>query len=255
MTPRRSSTEKTHAGVQGGANSAAGAAPAVEVGLPKEGGLLRGVIASRGLAVGRTIQLTRPEVSVAENGAGIAHENAEFDRARSVVRDRRKSTAGSSPGKSLARTWSYSTTRSWSRARALRYVSGSYGFRLALGDSSHGDVVTRASARAYGRASSRSARSGVAGTDGAERCGESNTGVAGALDSAHQGVIALAARGSRCDPSGGNLYGRRWTNLSRSHPGGCHGYSGTGGHGAGAPEPGGFDTRGVGYRAGHAWST
>jgi phosphoenolpyruvate-protein phosphotransferase len=87
--------EKTHAGVQGGANSAAGEAPAVEIGLPKEGGLLRGVIASRGLAVGRTIQLTRSEVSVAENGADIAHENTEFDRARSVVRTHLKSTAGS----------------------------------------------------------------------------------------------------------------------------------------------------------------
>ena len=75
--------------------AAAGAAPAVEVGLPKEGGLLSGVIASRGLAVGRTIQLTRPEVSVAENGADIAHENAEFDRARAVVRTHLKSTAGS----------------------------------------------------------------------------------------------------------------------------------------------------------------
>jgi phosphocarrier protein FPr/phosphocarrier protein len=65
--------------------------------LPKDGGLLRGVIASRGLAVGHTIQLTRPEISVAENGAGIAHENAELDRARSVVRTHLKSTAGSGP--------------------------------------------------------------------------------------------------------------------------------------------------------------
>jgi phosphocarrier protein FPr/phosphocarrier protein len=73
-----------------------GEAPAAEtVALPKEGGLLRGVIASRGLAVGRTFQLTRPEVRVAETGAGVAHENAEFERARSIVRTHLKSTAGS----------------------------------------------------------------------------------------------------------------------------------------------------------------
>ena len=88
--------EKAHASRQGAVTFAVGATPAVEnAGLLKEGGLLRGVIASRGLAVGRTVQLTRPEVSVAENGAGIAHENAEFDRARSVVRGHLKSTAGS----------------------------------------------------------------------------------------------------------------------------------------------------------------
>ena len=63
--------------------------------LPKDGGVLRGVIASRGLAVGRTVQLARPEISVLENGAGISHENAEFDRARGVVRIHLKSTAGS----------------------------------------------------------------------------------------------------------------------------------------------------------------
>ena len=87
---------KAPVGAQENAGSAGGETPAVELaGLPKEGGLLRGVIASRGLAVGRTIQLTRPEVSVAENGAGLAHENAELERARSVVRTHLKSTAGS----------------------------------------------------------------------------------------------------------------------------------------------------------------
>ena len=63
--------------------------------LPTDRGVLRGVIASRGLAVGRTVQLARPEISVLENGAGISHENAEFDRARGVVRTHLKSTAGS----------------------------------------------------------------------------------------------------------------------------------------------------------------
>ena len=61
----------------------------------KDGDVFRGVIASRGLAVGWTIQLTRPEISVSENGAGISHENAEFDRARSAVKTHLKSTADS----------------------------------------------------------------------------------------------------------------------------------------------------------------
>ena len=89
------SEKSSLAGHSVAAQAPVGETPAVEVGLPKEGGLLRGVIASRGLAVGRTIQLTRTEVSVAENGAGVAHENAEFDRARAVVRAHLKSTAGS----------------------------------------------------------------------------------------------------------------------------------------------------------------
>ena len=86
-------TDKAHPRAE---NPVAVDTPAAEVGaLPKGGGVLRGVIASRGLAVGRTVQLARPEISVAETGAGIAHENAEFDRARSVVRNHLKSTAGS----------------------------------------------------------------------------------------------------------------------------------------------------------------
>jgi phosphocarrier protein FPr/phosphocarrier protein len=60
-------------------------------------GLLRGVIASRGLAVGYTLQLTRPEIGVLEQGGGVAHETAEFDRARSLVRTRLQAVAGSGP--------------------------------------------------------------------------------------------------------------------------------------------------------------
>ena len=59
--------------------------PVVEA-LPKDGDVIRGVIASRGLAVGRTMQLSRPEISVPETGVGIPHETAELDRARSVVK-------------------------------------------------------------------------------------------------------------------------------------------------------------------------
>src|SRR5262249_38738908 len=43
---------------------------------------LRGVIASRGLAVGRAVPLKGAEVQVAEAGKGIGHESAEFERAR-----------------------------------------------------------------------------------------------------------------------------------------------------------------------------
>jgi multiphosphoryl transfer protein len=64
---------------------------------PKDTSLLRGVIASHGLAVGYTLQLRRPEISVPEDGAGVAHENAELDRARSLVRARLKAVASSGP--------------------------------------------------------------------------------------------------------------------------------------------------------------
>ena len=83
--------EKSPSRAQAAANSAAVETSA----FAKDGDVFRGVIASRGLAVGRTIQLTRPEINVLENGSGISHENAEFDRARSVVKTHLKSTADS----------------------------------------------------------------------------------------------------------------------------------------------------------------
>jgi phosphocarrier protein FPr/phosphocarrier protein len=49
---------------------------------------LRGVIASRGLAVGRAVTLKAAEIAVVEAGRGIAHESAEFERARDEVRAR-----------------------------------------------------------------------------------------------------------------------------------------------------------------------
>jgi multiphosphoryl transfer protein len=63
----------------------------------KEPGMLRGVIASRGLAVGYALQLTRPEICVLEEGGSVSHETAEFDRARSLVRTRLQAVAGSGP--------------------------------------------------------------------------------------------------------------------------------------------------------------
>ena len=59
--------------------------------------VLRGVIASRGLAVGRTLKLTRSEMVVPEQGVGVSHESAELDRARSLVRDRLRQTAAAGP--------------------------------------------------------------------------------------------------------------------------------------------------------------
>jgi phosphoenolpyruvate-protein phosphotransferase len=83
----------------GGAPSANTMVPLPEpnTALPHEDNILRGAIASRGLALGYTLQLSRQEISVPENGAGISHENVELDRARALVTARLKATAGSGP--------------------------------------------------------------------------------------------------------------------------------------------------------------
>jgi phosphoenolpyruvate-protein phosphotransferase len=73
------------------------AAQSEAVSLPKEDNILRGVIASRGLAVGRVVQQTRSEISVPESGAGVGHEIAELDRARGVVKVQLHAAAGSGP--------------------------------------------------------------------------------------------------------------------------------------------------------------
>ena len=62
--------------------------PAPPPAARQQGNRLRGVIASRGLAVGRAVTLRAAEIQVTENGRGIAHESAEFDRARAEVRTR-----------------------------------------------------------------------------------------------------------------------------------------------------------------------
>jgi phosphocarrier protein FPr/phosphocarrier protein len=59
---------------------------------------LRGVIASRGLAVGRAVPLKGAEVQVAEAGKGVAHETEEFERARAVVHARLEQIAASAHG-------------------------------------------------------------------------------------------------------------------------------------------------------------
>jgi phosphoenolpyruvate-protein phosphotransferase len=49
---------------------------------------LAGVVAVRGFAVGRAARLARTAIAVTETGRGTAHESAEFERARAVVRAR-----------------------------------------------------------------------------------------------------------------------------------------------------------------------
>ncbi len=64
------------------------ATAAVASAAPAEPGVLRAVIASQGLALGPAFYLDAAELLVAEAGAGVAHENAAFDRARDAVRTR-----------------------------------------------------------------------------------------------------------------------------------------------------------------------
>ncbi|HET9330722.1 MAG TPA: phosphoenolpyruvate--protein phosphotransferase [Steroidobacteraceae bacterium] len=75
------------------ARSAAGAparraSPARPAAVPAEetDGAWRGVTASPGLAVGRALQLARPQIAVPEQGAGPQAEHAALDRARAAVR-------------------------------------------------------------------------------------------------------------------------------------------------------------------------
>jgi len=82
---------------------AAAAAPSGGAARPAPGDLLPGVIASRGLAIGRAFHLRRPEIAVAESGAGVAHESAVLDRARASVRSRLERSAAAAPDGAGAR--------------------------------------------------------------------------------------------------------------------------------------------------------
>ncbi|WP_116810780.1 phosphoenolpyruvate--protein phosphotransferase [Steroidobacter cummioxidans] len=72
--------------------------PPAVVSTPASSNKLRGVIASRGLAVGRAVTLRAAEIAVVEAGKGIAHESAEFERARDEVRARLTQLAQHSQG-------------------------------------------------------------------------------------------------------------------------------------------------------------
>ena len=82
----------------GAATKIAAATPAAPSASPTQPNRLRGVIASRGLAVGRAVPLKGAEVQVTEAGKGIAHESAEFERARAEVRVRLEQIAGAAHG-------------------------------------------------------------------------------------------------------------------------------------------------------------
>ena len=71
------------------ARSRAAAAPA-QAGSDKQ---IRGVIASRGFAVGRAFFLRAAEIAVTEAGQGVAHESAELERGRAEVRTRLQALA------------------------------------------------------------------------------------------------------------------------------------------------------------------
>ena len=79
--------------------------PSVDAPVPTPPGHLAGVVASPGLALGRAVQLRRPEIRVAETGVGVAQENAALDRARAEVRarlERRAHTADDAAGEITA---------------------------------------------------------------------------------------------------------------------------------------------------------
>lgn len=84
MTPRKAAAAPTATA----SSAPAAASAALSDGAPVPGDKLPGVIASRGLAVGRAFQLRRPEIAVAETGAGAAYEAVALDRARASVRAR-----------------------------------------------------------------------------------------------------------------------------------------------------------------------
>jgi phosphocarrier protein FPr/phosphocarrier protein len=87
------------AGLADAPAAAPASAPSPQVAaLRQEGDRLRGVIASRGLAVGRAVTLKAAEIQVKEAGAGVAHETAGFDRARTEVRARLEELARTSTG-------------------------------------------------------------------------------------------------------------------------------------------------------------
>ncbi|HXY76529.1 MAG TPA: phosphoenolpyruvate--protein phosphotransferase [Steroidobacteraceae bacterium] len=72
--------------------------PTVVPAAARTRGLLSGVIASRGLAVGQAFKLARPELTVPEVGRGAAAENALLDTARALVRSRLERRAGAGGG-------------------------------------------------------------------------------------------------------------------------------------------------------------
>jgi phosphoenolpyruvate-protein phosphotransferase len=70
------------------APAAARSGPSIAAQPPQAAGVLTGVIAVTGLAVGRATRIERREIAVAENGAGPPRERAELEQALKHVRAR-----------------------------------------------------------------------------------------------------------------------------------------------------------------------
>ena len=111
----------------GGGASAAGSATVDAASVrgsaaPQPDKTLKGVVASRGLGVGQAFQFARATIEVAEAGAGVTHERAEFDRARETVRadlQRTVSSGNNAARESPQRIWAWLTIRTSSRARVV----------------------------------------------------------------------------------------------------------------------------------------
>lgn len=80
------------------ANAAPAAPPVPPSAKGEPRGTVRGVIASRGFAVGKAAMIASAEPVLDESGKGIAHETAELDRARGVVRAALQRLRSSSKG-------------------------------------------------------------------------------------------------------------------------------------------------------------
>ena len=73
-------------------------APVPGADLPNSAGVLSGVVAVAGLAVGRATRIERREIAVAENGAGPTHELAALEQALTHVRVRLQRIAATGAG-------------------------------------------------------------------------------------------------------------------------------------------------------------
>jgi phosphoenolpyruvate-protein phosphotransferase len=83
-----------HAASHGATSSASGAAAAIAARPPEGAGVLTGIVAVAGFAVGRATRIERREIAVTEHGAGPARERAELGQALAHVHARLERVAG-----------------------------------------------------------------------------------------------------------------------------------------------------------------
>ncbi|WP_297512206.1 phosphoenolpyruvate--protein phosphotransferase [uncultured Caulobacter sp.] len=84
--------------IEGGMGEGAPVAPAVAVQVPDpveppRDGVLKGVLAAPGLAIGKAVRLASADIVVREQGEGVAHEEAALAAALGVVRGRLETAA------------------------------------------------------------------------------------------------------------------------------------------------------------------